>query len=586
MAFFDQRSTGEFMSRLATDVGYLRSILSQSLPTIVSNIAQFCGGLAMMFIISWRLSLVVIAPVPVMTILFKYYGEYVNRVSVRMQDALADAAAAAAETLFNIRTVRWLSGEEREVNRFSTLIFRAYDISRRLSYMSGFYGAASGITAHIFTLVLLAYGAYLVLHEGLSPALLIAFNLFVPFVNDAVTKLSDLYTEFQTSMGASTRFFELVERQSAIPLYTGKKLTTVRGFISIQNLTFSYPARPDAVVLNSLSIDFVPGTITALVGPSGSGKTTILAMIGRIYDAQSGSCTVDGFDVKSLHFASLHSHIGVVNQEPSLFSGNIYENVAYANDKATKDEIIEACKKAHAHEFIMQFPDGYDTKLGDRGTQLSGGQKQRIAIARAILMNPTILLLDEATSELDVESEHLVQQALEVVMKGKTVIVVAHRLSTVLSADLIAVIDEGKVVEKGTHDELLADKGTYYEFVERQWSKVGGGVPDFTSTLTPQQTDEIRRRKQTRAEEMEAVAAQYRLEEESRASEASDTGSQVYMLGKSSTNLHKSRSIIWKEREKRNPEEEEEKERDQKRLIEKSIKKIRASTRSQFGEKR
>eukprot|EP01112_Ceratiomyxa_fruticulosa_P016691 TRINITY_DN5084_c0_g1_i5.p1 TRINITY_DN5084_c0_g1~~TRINITY_DN5084_c0_g1_i5.p1 ORF type:complete len:757 (+),score=173.73 TRINITY_DN5084_c0_g1_i5:196-2271(+) len=471
MAYFDKTPAGELLTRLASDAGSLKNLLVDSLPAIISSSARLTGGLTMMLIISWKLTLVMLAPFPFLTVGFRYYGNYTKRVSVRVQDALSDAAGTAAESIFGIRTVRWFSNEKVEQAKLKIRIDKIVTVAYRLTILSGIHSATSDLTQNVSNLVLMWYGASLVIKGELAPALLMGFNLFVPFVSGGINSLNAIQAGYQTAMGSCKRYFDLIARVPRIPINGGVKAENVKGNIEFKNVAFHYETRAAASILKDINISFEVGSVTALVGPSGGGKSTMAALIGRLYDPTEGDIYLDGINLKDYDLPSVHNYMGIVNQEPVLFKGTVRENVSYGKQGAPMEEVIRACELANAHKFIEEWPDGYSTIIGERGTQLSGGQKQRIAIARAILKNPTILILDEATSELDVESEHLVQQALENLMKGKTVVIIAHRLSTVLSADTIAVIANGTVQERGTHEELMGRKGTYFEFVTRQWNR-------------------------------------------------------------------------------------------------------------------
>ncbi|KYR01793.1 ABC transporter B family protein [Tieghemostelium lacteum] len=500
MAFFNERKTGELMSRLASDVGSIRSIISDCIPSMITQLASVGGSLIMLFIISWKLSLVVLCPLPVLLIASHFYGDYIESISVKVQDALADAATHAAETLFNIKTVRWFSSEERENSKFSNLIQISYKIALKMTIWNGIYSSTSGIFEQLSVFILLWYGTTLVKQGDLTPSMLIAFNLFLPYITQSVTQITSIYTSYKSYKGSSYRFFEIMQRVPSILNGVGISRPNVTGNLEFNNVTFHYPGRPDEAVLENINISFKPGTITALIGPSGGGKSTMLSIIGRLYNIDSGGViALDGQDIKDWNLENLHEHISIVNQEPSLFSGSIADNIAYGKPNATRQQIIDACRQANAHDFISALPQGYDTIIGERGASLSGGQKQRVAIARAIIKNPTILLLDEATSELDVESERLVQESIDSIVQNRTVIIVAHRLTTILTADIIAVVSEHKITEKGTPEELLAKKGLFYEFVQIQYGK---GEGDDIEVTLPQRkhtknTDKLRQRAET-----------------------------------------------------------------------------------------
>ncbi|KAM9973462.1 hypothetical protein ACTFIW_010554 [Dictyostelium discoideum] len=499
MAFFNERKTGELMSRLASDVSSVRSIISDSIPHMIIQIATIGGTLIMLFIISWKLSLVVLCPLPILLVFSKFYGGYIEVISVKVQDALADAATHAAETLFNMKTVRWFSAEEREVAKFSKLISVSYKIALKMTIWNGIYSSTSGIFEQLSVFILLWYGSSLVSNGDLTPSMLIAFNLFLPFITGAVTQVASLYTTYKSYKGSSYRFFEIMQRVPDIQGEGGITRTKVRGDIQFNKVSFAYSSNPDQLVLEKIDIKFEPGTITALIGPSGGGKSTMLSLIGRLYNIDGGSITLDGTNIKDFNVPNLHEHISIVNQEPSLFSGSIAENIMFGKPTATRSEIIDACKQANAHDFITAMPEGYDTLIGERGTALSGGQKQRIAIARTIIKNPTVLLLDETTSELDVESEKLVQDSIDKLVVGRTVIIVAHRLTTILTADIIAVVSDSTISEMGTPEELLAKKGMFYDFVQIQYGKQGEelDIQLPSNSRNTRNADKLRNRSET-----------------------------------------------------------------------------------------
>jgi len=498
MAFFNERKTGELMSRLAVDVSSVRSIISDSIPSLITQVATVFGSLIMVFIISWKLSLVVLCPLPVLLLATHFYGNYIEKISIRVQDALADAATHAAETLFNIKTVRWFSAEQKESYKFAHFISISYKIALKMTIWNGIYGSTSGIFEQLSLFILLWYGASLVNNGELTPSMLIAFNLFLPFITGSLTNITSSWTTYKGYKGSSYRFFEIMQRIPAINTNDGIVKDKVQGNLDFKNVSFIYPGT-DAQVLKGVNLSFRPGTITALIGPSGGGKSTMLSLIGRLYNINEGQITLDGVDIKDWNVTNLHEHVSIVNQEPSLFTGTIADNVMYGKPNANRSDIINACKMANAHDFITALPDGYDTLIGERGTSLSGGQKQRIAIARTIIKNPTVLLMDEATSELDVESEHLVQDAIDNLISNRTVIIVAHRLSTILTADTIAVVSESHISEMGTPEELLALKGMFYEFVQIQYGKQDGddGIEIQLPRKNTRNAEKLRMRSET-----------------------------------------------------------------------------------------
>ena len=313
------------------------------------------------------------------------------------------------------------------------------------------------------------YGGRLVLAGEMSAGQLTSFLVYTLIVGFSLGALADLWADFMKAVGAAERVFELMDREPAIPSHGGRDLTRVDGRIELNDVVFAYPSRPNTTVLQRLTLHVAPGEVVALVGPSGAGKSTLAALLQRFYDPGAGVVTLDGVDLRELEPAWLRRQIGTVAQEPVLFSASVADNIRYGRPGATMEEIVEAARVANADRFVRLFPEGYDTLVGERGVQLSGGQKQRVAIARAVLKDPRVLVLDEATSALDAESEHLVQEALERLMRGRTTFIIAHRLSTVLGADRVVVIDGGTVAQSGTHETLMAEGGLYRRLVERQF---------------------------------------------------------------------------------------------------------------------
>jgi ATP-binding cassette subfamily B protein len=390
--------------------------------------------------------------------------------SRKVQDALAQSTEVAEETLSGIRTVRAFAREAQEVQRYQGAVQSSFGLARQRAQASAVFQGVVGFAAYGAIAAVLWYGGILVLRKEMQVGDLTAFILYTLTVAFAFGAVSDLWGDFMRAAGASERLFELLDREPK--LHSGQqKLPSVRGEVALQNVYFTYPARPDMQVLKGLSLTLQAGEVVAVVGYSGAGKSTIAQLLSRFYDPQEGQVLLDGVDLRTLEQHWLREQVGVVSQEPILFATSIADNIRYGRTTATQAEVEAAAKAANAHSFIASFPDGYQTLVGERGVRLSGGQKQRVAIARAILKDPRLLVLDEATSALDAESEALVQQALDRLMHGRTTLIIAHRLSTVLTADRVVVLDAGKVAETGTHDELLAMGGIYRKLVERQFAQ-------------------------------------------------------------------------------------------------------------------
>jgi ATP-binding cassette subfamily B protein len=473
LAFFDERRTGDLTSSLATDTTVLQSAVSVNLSMLLRNLAMVAGGVAMLFWTSVPLTLVMLAVVPAIALGAVSYGKRVRRLSRQAQDAAAEAAALAEESLSNVRTVRAFASERREVERYATAIDRGYDLaSRRIATSSVFMGVAMtagfGAVALVFW-----YGGRLVLGGALSAGALTSFLIYTLTVAFALAALADLWSDFMRAAGAAERVFELLDRSAAMQLEGGARLARVDGRVRFGGVVFRYPARPDVAVLSGVDLEIAPGEVVAVVGHSGAGKSTIAGLLSRFYDPNAGEVLLDGADLRDLDPSWLRRQIGIVSQEPILFSSSIADNIRYAKPDATDAEVEAAARTANAHDFIVKFPDGYATKVGERGVQLSGGQKQRVAIARAILKDPRVLVLDEATSALDAESEHLVREALDRLQKGgasgrRTTLVIAHRLSTIADADRVVVLDGGRIAQTGTHQRLMREEGLYKRLVERQ----------------------------------------------------------------------------------------------------------------------
>jgi len=468
VAFFDGQRTGDLTSRLGTDTASLQGLLSSQLSMALRSAVQVVGGLVLLLVTSARLTAVMLAVVPAVALGAVYYGRKIRTLAKRYQDALADSGHVAEEALSSIRTVRAFAAEPAEAVRYGREVEHAYRLARtRVGAAAIFMGAASaGVYAAIA--VVLGYGGLLVADGALTAGALTAFLVYTMLIAMGLGTLADLWAEAMRGLGAAERVFELTDRVAAMPIAGGRRLLQVEGRLAFEAVRFAYPSRPEVEVLRGVDLAVRPGEAVALVGPSGAGKSTLGSLLVRLYDPTGGRVTLDGADLRELDPAWLRRLVGVVSQEPVLFSTSIADNVRYGRPEASDAEVAEAIRAANAEAFVKGFPDGLATRVGERGQQLSGGQKQRIAIARALLKDPRILLLDEATSALDAESEALVQDALARLMEGRTAVVIAHRLSTVVGADRVLVVDGGQVVEQGPHATLLAQGGIYARLVERQ----------------------------------------------------------------------------------------------------------------------
>lgn len=470
VAFFDERPTGELMSRLSADAGVLQNAVSVNVSMGLRHSAMAIGGVALLLYISPVLTALMLAVVPPVALGAVVYGRRVRKLSQRAQDALAQAGSVAEETIGGIRTVRAFTQEETEARRYRAAVDASYEVTRvRIRAIAYFTGAAS-VAGYGAVALVLWYGGRMVIGGQLTPGELTSFILYTLTVAFSIGALGDLFTDFMRAVGAADRVFALLDRAPAIPLTGGLRPAEVRGDVALEDVEFRYPTRPDAPVLQGVSLRLSPGEVVALVGPSGSGKSTIAALVSRLYDPTRGRVSLDGRDLRELDATWLRQQIGVVAQEPMLMSTSILENIRYGRPDATLDEVRAAARDANALDFVEALPRGFDTPVGERGVQLSGGQKQRVAIARAVLKNPAVLILDEATSALDAESEHLVKTALERLQRGRTTLVIAHRLSTVKSAHTVLVIAEGRVAQRGAHEALMREpEGLYRKLVERQF---------------------------------------------------------------------------------------------------------------------
>ncbi len=469
--FFETTRTGELLSRLTTDTTLLQTVVGSSVSIFLRNSILFVGGLVMLVITSWHLTEYVVILVPLVVVPIIVIGKRVRFLSRLTQNRVADLSVHAEETIGAMRTIQAMSLEDYEAWRFGMLVNRACKTSLRRIAVRAL------LTSIVITLVfgaivtVLWIGGRDVVSGELSPGNLSAFIFYAVITAGALAAISEVIGELQRAAGAAERLMELMQEIPDIATPTHPKALDVppEGLICFNDVTFHYPSRPETAALEQFSLTVEPGRTVAIVGPSGAGKTTIFQLLLRFYDPQKGNICIDNIALTDLEPHVFRRHIGLVPQDPVIFSANVWDNIRCGNPEATDDEVMDAAKAASAFDFIDTLPKGFDSYLGERGVRLSGGQKQRIAIARAIIRNPRILLLDEATSALDSENEKWVQKALEMLMKDRTTLVIAHRLSTVLKADKIVVMHEGKIDAIGTHKQLLKSSPLYKRLAELQF---------------------------------------------------------------------------------------------------------------------
>lgn len=476
MVFFSSRRVGELNSRISADVAQLQETFTSTLAQFIRQVVTIIGGIALLSIISYKLTLFMLAFVPVVAIIARVFGAFIRKLSKEAQTKVAESNTIVEETLQAIANVKAFANEAFEIVRYRKKTDEVVDVALKGAKYRGLF--VSFIFFALFGSIVgvIWYGVYLVNQgAGMTSGDLFKFVLYTVFIAGSISGMADLYSQLQKSIGASENLMDILDEnpETINEIHTGKE-RSVSGTVQFRNVSFSYPTRKDVAVLWNISFTAEKGEQVALVGPSGAGKSTITGLLFRFYQPESGEILIDGKDIASYNLTELRSNMAIVPQEVLLFGGTIRENIEYGKPGATETEILKAAEQANALEFINSFPEKLETIVGDRGIQLSGGQRQRIAIARAILKDPAVLILDEATSSLDSESERLVQEALEKLMLGRTSIVIAHRLSTVRKADRIVVIDKGEVKETGTHEELLkVENGIYRNLSSLQIEVMG-----------------------------------------------------------------------------------------------------------------
>jgi subfamily B ATP-binding cassette protein MsbA len=472
--FFTERRTGELTSRLSADTTVLQTVLSYNLSELARQSLFLIGGIVLLTMTHPKLALTTLAVVPVVIGAALFFGRQLRRASTGVQDRIAEATGTAEEAFSQIRTVQSFTRENEETRRYTAHMAHVIAAAMDRSIIRATFFGILTFCAFGGVVAVLWQGGRLVLDGTLTAGALVSFLLYALYVAGAVGSLGSLFGVYQEAVGAARRTFDLLETQPDIasPENPVPLLKPVRGEVELENVTFAYGnGLPE--VISDLSLRIAPGEVVALVGPSGAGKTTVASLIPRFWDVTSGAIRIDGHDVRTLALEDLRGAIGMVPQEPALFSGTVRENIAFAltddGQDPSEEDIHRAAKAAHATEFIDRLVEGFDTLVGERGVKLSGGQRQRLAIARVFLKNPAIVILDEATSSLDSESERLVEEAMEELLQGRSTLIIAHRLSTVLRADRVIVIDRGRVVEEGRHADLLAAEGVYSRLYRGQF---------------------------------------------------------------------------------------------------------------------
>ncbi|XP_004524953.1 ATP-binding cassette sub-family B member 10, mitochondrial [Ceratitis capitata] len=471
--WFDTKGTGELLNRLVNDTYMIGNSLSQNLSDGLRSAVMIIAGTSMMIYTSPSLALVSTCVVPCVAGMAIIYGRYVRNITRNLLDKFAIISKSVEERLGNVKTVKGFCKEYEESKSYDLLLADALSLGYKEVQARSIFFGLTGFSGNVIIISVLYYGGSLVISDALTIGALTSFILYAAYSAISINGLSNFYTELNKGVGAAQRVWEILDREYKIPLDTGiiPKFPP-RGEVKFENVLFSFPSREESIILNNFNLTLLPGETTAVVGRSGSGKTTIATLLLRLYDPLQGIVLLDGVDLKELNPIWLRSHIGAVNQEPTLFSGTIRDNILYGLNPGTvitESAVEDAIRKAHVDEFVSQLPDGLNTLVGQRGMMLSGGQRQRVAIARALIKNPAILILDEATSALDSVSEELVQNAIEQVSKGRTVLTIAHRLSTIRNAAKIAVLENGSVVEQGSYEDLITNQnGTFRDLIRKQ----------------------------------------------------------------------------------------------------------------------
>ncbi len=467
LSFYDKKETGRLMSRVTYDTGNLQNFIVNGIQDFVMDILTLTGMCVILFITDWKLAMLTLIPLPILAFSSVVFGKKMHMVYHKVWRRMASISAILADTIPGVKVVKTFVAENREIDRFTRVNDEYFRSNMRAAKLSTLYFPIMGFATFAGGIIIRWFGGREVITQDMTVGELTMFMGYMWQFYAPVQGLTRLNHMLQMAASAAERVFEILDAQPEIQdKKNAIELPEIKGNIKFDNVVFSYDGEKNA--LDGVSFEVKAGQIIGLSGPSGAGKTTLINLIGRFYEVTSGSITVDGYDIRDVKVKSLRDQISVVLQDPFLFHGSIADNIAYSKPGATRAEIIAAAKAANAHDFIMGFPDGYDTMVGERGGGLSGGEKQRISIARAILKNPRILILDEATSSVDTQTEALIQSAIDRLVEGRTTFAIAHRLSTLKRADKLLIMDKGKIVEMGTHNELLENNGLYKRLVDMQ----------------------------------------------------------------------------------------------------------------------
>ncbi|MBD3182900.1 ATP-binding cassette domain-containing protein [Candidatus Poribacteria bacterium] len=470
-SFYDKSQTGQLIARATGDIDSLRRFFTFGMLNFISSIFIFVAVLIITLMKNWQMALISLSVMPAIAYTGTRFGQKIRPKFKEMRQKHADITTAIQENVTGASVVRTFAREEHEIKRFSKQVFGLLKMNLEITKLWASYFPFMDFIAVVGRIAILWFGGWQIIKGNLTLGEFVAFNMYLVMLMMPVRMLGFIINVSQEAIASGQRIFEILDTESEVKeLDNARALPPIKGLIKFDDVSFSYETG-DGLVLKNFSLEAKPGETIALLGATGSGKSTVINLIPRFYDPLSGKITIDGIDIKEVQLESLRRQISIVMQETYLFAASIKDNIAYGNTEASMEEIVEAAKAANIHDFIVSLPKGYDTEVGERGVTLSGGQKQRVAIARALLMNPRILILDDSTSSVDTQTEHMIQNALNTLLKGRTAFVIAQRLSTVKRADKIVILEDGKIVEKGTHESLLKKGGIYSEIYEMQFKQ-------------------------------------------------------------------------------------------------------------------